>query len=137
MYTNSSMYNAFSVGLHYNLPSTRPERRAGDLVAGDGGVRVEQDTRVGGLVQVHAEGAPRWNPGARAGDLDVDAERVRLRAVGRPCAMESDGLVAEDVGSRLERLGHGDGPGVVLVDHLLRGPDLGVVVDAGLVDLGP
>lgn len=51
--------------------------------------------------------------------------------------MGGDGLVAEDVGAGLERLGHGDGPGVVVVDHLLRGPDLRVVVDAGLVDLGP
>lgn len=51
--------------------------------------------------------------------------------------MGGDGLVAEDVGAGLERLGHGDGPRVVVVDHLLRGPDLRVVVDAGLVDLCP
>lgn len=51
--------------------------------------------------------------------------------------MGGDGLVAEDVGAGLESLWHGDGPRVVVVDHFLRGPDLGVVVDAGLVDLGP
>lgn len=51
--------------------------------------------------------------------------------------MGGDGLVAEDVRAGLESLGHGDGPRVVVVNHLLRSPDLGVVVDAGLVDLGP
>lgn len=51
--------------------------------------------------------------------------------------MGGDGFVAEDVGAGLEGLGHGDGPRVVVVDHLLRGPDLRVIVDAGLVDLGP
>lgn len=51
--------------------------------------------------------------------------------------MGGDGLVAEDVRAGLESLGHGDGPRVVVVNHLLRGPDLGVVVDASLVDLGP
>lgn len=51
--------------------------------------------------------------------------------------MGSDGLVAEDVRAGLERLGHGDGPRVVVVDHLLRCPDLGAIVDAGLVDFGP
>lgn len=130
-----SIYNALSTDCKYR--STSPERRPGNGVAGDGGVRVEQDTGVGGLVQVHTEGASRWNLGARAGDLNVDAERVRLGAVGRPRAMGSDGLVAEDVCASLERLGHGNGPRVVVVDHLLCSPDLGVVVDASLVDLGP
>lgn len=51
--------------------------------------------------------------------------------------MGSDGLVAEDVCASLERLGHGNGPRVVVVDHLLRSPFLGAVVDASLVDLGP
>ena len=45
--------------------------------------------------------------------------------------------MAEDVTAGLERLRHGDGPRVVVVDHILRSPDLSVVVDAGLVDLGP
>lgn len=51
--------------------------------------------------------------------------------------MGGDGLVAEDVGAGLERLGHSDGPRVVGVDHVLRGPLLGAIVDPGLVDLGP
>ena len=132
---NRSMYNHLSINCY--SPSTSPERRSGDRVAGDGGIRVEQDTGVSGLVQVHTEGAPRWNLGARAGDLNVDAERVRLGAVGRSRAVGSDGLVAEDVRASLERLGHGDGPRIVVVDHLLRCPFLRAVVDSGLVNLGP
>lgn len=43
---------------------TSPELRPRDCVASDGGVRVEQNTGVSSLVQVHAEGAPRRNSSA-------------------------------------------------------------------------
>lgn len=73
---------------------------AGDRVAGQGGVDVEEDARVlllvegGALAAVGARVARVGLAGAR--DLEVDALGVVLRAVHVPGGVERDDLVAED-----------------------------------------
>ena len=61
--------------------------------------------------------------------------RVVLGTVGGASTVESNDLVAEDVLASGKGLGDGDGPCVVLADHLDGGP-LAVLVTVGL-DLGP
>lgn len=112
------------------LPLTSEQRWAGHGIAGDGGVRVEVDTRVGVLVQRRAEGACGVG-GARAGDLDIEALWVVLRAVERASAVQGDDLVAEDIVAGGQRLGHRGGPLAALVDQGLGRPLLGAVVDYG------
>ena len=74
---------------------------------------------------------------AGASDLNVDALRVGLGAVGGTSTVEGNGLVAEDVVSWSKSSRDGSDPGVVAVDHVLGSPDLSLVVDAGLVNLDP
>lgn len=108
------------------LPSEQCRARHG--VAGDGGVRIHVDARVGVLVQRCAGGTCGIG-GARACYLDVEALRVVLRAVERAGAVQGDDLVAEDVVAGGQRLGHRGCPLAALVDQGLGRPLLGAVVD--------
>lgn len=107
---------------------TSPQCRAGHRVVRDGSVRVEVDTRVGVLIERCASGA-RGVGCARAGDLNIKALRVVLRAVERASTVQGDDLVAEDVIARGQRLGHRGGPLAALVDQRLGRPLLSAVVD--------
>lgn len=112
------------------------QSRAGDLVAGDLGIGVEEDTGIVRLVQGRAEGALGL-VGARAGDLDIEALGVVLGAVLRASTVHGDDLVAEDVVAGGKGLGDGGGPGVVVGNEVGGSPRLGADVVAGLVDLDP
>lgn len=110
------------------------ESRAGDLVAGVvAAVDVVLDTGVGGGVQGGTDNALR-GVGATAGDGDVQALGVVLGTVLGTSTVESDGLVAEDVVAGGEGGRDGDGPGVVVGNHLVGRPAVGV---ASLVNLDP
>ena len=60
---------------------------------------------------------------------------VGLGAVGGSSSVKRDDLMTEDVLAGSKRLRNGDGPGVVLADHL-DGSPLAVLVAVG-IDLGP
>ena len=110
------------------------ESRAGDLVARVvAAVDVVLDTGVGGGVQGGTDNALR-GVGATAGDGDVQALGVVLGTVLGTSTVESDGLVAEDVVAGGEGGRDGDGPGVVVGNHLVGSPAVGV---ASLVNLDP
>jgi hypothetical protein len=62
-------------------------------------------------------------------DLDVDALRVRLRAVFLASTVQSDDFVTQDVVARGEGLGDVDGPLVAVGDELVGAPLVGGGVD--------
>lgn len=109
---------------------------AGDGVLSQGGVGVEEDTGVGGGVQLGTQGALRALSAA-AGDGNVDAEGVVLSTILGASAVHGDDLVAEDVRAGGQAVGDGDGPGVVVGDQVRGSPRLGVQVDTSLVNLDP
>jgi hypothetical protein len=111
--------------------------RAGDGVAVEGGVQVEEDAGVSGGVQRGA--ADTGGSGrAAASDLEVDALGIGLGAVGVASRVQGEDLVAEDVVAGGQVAGDVDGPGVAVADQVVRGPVAGVGarVEAGLADLG-
>ena len=110
------------------------ERRTRNGVLDVAGVDVEEDTGVGGSVQLGADNTLGLL-GAAASDLDVQALRVVLGTVLLASSVQRNDLVAEDVLAGSEALGDSDGPGVVLADHL-DGSPLAVLVTSTL-NLGP
>lgn len=112
------------------------QSRAGHLVAGEGGVGVEEDAGVVGSVQLSSEDT-LGVISSRAGDLNVEALGVVLGTVLGASTVHGNNLVAEDVVAGGEGGGDGSGPGVVVGDEVLGSPDLGGQVDAGLVNLDP
>lgn len=110
------------------------QSRARDLVARVvTAVDVVLDTGVGGSVQGGTDNTLR-GVGATASDGNVQALGVVLGTVLGTSTVESDGLVAEDVVAGGEGGRDGDGPGVVVGNHLVGSPAVGV---ASLVDLDP
>lgn len=112
------------------IRSTSPQRWAGHHIVRDSGVRIEVDTRVGVLVK-RCAGGSRGIGGSRSRDLDVEALGIVLSTVQGASAVQGDDLVAEDVVSGGQRLGHRRGPLTALVDQRLGRPLLGAVVDYG------
>lgn len=107
---------------------------AGDAVAGERVVDVDEDTGVVGFVQLHARGACSELVGAGARDLEVDALRVILRAIFVVRRVQCDDLVTKDVVARGHVLGDRDGPAVVGGDELIGCPvaGLGGVIEHAL-----
>lgn len=100
---------------------------AGDAVAGERVVDVDEDTGVVGFVQLHARGAGSELVGAGARDLEVDTLRVILRAIFVVRRMQRDDLVTQDVVARGHVLGDRDGPAVIGGDELIGCPVSGLV----------
>ena len=98
--------------------STLVQRRTRDRVAVEGSVDVEQNTLVVRLVKFRAGDALRLI-GAGAGDLEVQALRVVLGAVGLVSAVQGDDFVAEHVFSRRDGLWDRHGPAVVVRDQVV------------------
>lgn len=111
---------------------------AGDIVRGELLVEVEKDTGVGGSVEL-GEVATVEGLGAASSDLEVDALRVSLGAVGLAGGVEANDLVAENVVTSLEVLGDGELPGEAITDEVVGGPVTGVTtrLQTLLSDLGP
>ena len=95
-------------------------------------VDTKQNARVGGLVQLRPRHSARQVT-AGTFDLEVEALRVRLGAVGGTSAVEGDDFVTQHVVARLQVGGDLDEPAVAVVDEGVGGPD--AVVIAGAVDL--
>lgn len=95
-----------------------PHGRAGDGVAGQGRVDVDQDawrTRFVKGGTLLANGASRARVfGARAGELDIKALGVVLRSVGLLGAVKGDDFVTEDEFAGLNVGRDLDSPGVVI-----------------------
>lgn len=97
-------------------------------------VGVEEDTGTVSLVERSTDNT-LGEVGSGAGDLDVQALRVGLGAVGVAAAVQSDDLMAEDVLASLEVRWDSYRPCEVLANQL-DGSPLAVLVTVGL-DLGP
>lgn len=117
---------------------TAPHGRAGDGVAAERGVEVEEDAGVARGVKFSCGNARGERLRAAAADLDVQALRVALGAIRASGAVEGDDLVAEDVVTRGEAGGELHVRGEVLRDHGIRHPASGVAAGqvGGLGDLG-
>lgn len=115
-----------------------PHGRAGDGVAAEGGVEVEEDSGVARGVELGGGDASGKSLGPAAADLDVQALRVALGAVRAAGAVEGDDLVPEDVVARGEAGGELHVRGEVLGDHGIRHPASRVAAGyvGGLGDLG-
>lgn len=99
-------------------------------------IDIDQDARVRGRIELLARRRARRLGGPAARDLQIDALRIVLGAVGAAGGMQGDELVADDVAPRGEGRGDGEGPGVVIGDELLGRPAAGAPrgEEAGLVD---
>lgn len=111
---------------------------AGNVVRGELLVEVEQDTRVGGGVEL-GEVATVEGLGTTSSDLEVDALRVSLSTIGLAGGVEANDLVAENVVTGLEVLGDGELPGEAITNEVVGGPVTGVAsrLETLLGDLGP
>lgn len=118
--------------------STVVEFRAGNGVAGHFFVDIDEDTGIFGRVQFHTRGARSKLIGPSARDLEIDALRVVLSAVFVVGRMQGDDLMTEDIVSRGDILGDGDGPAHVGGDEIVGCPIARSgcpAVETGLVDL--
>lgn len=98
--------------------------RAGDVVAGQGLVDVDQDARVRLGVERLTKGT-RGGQRARTGDGQVEALGVVLGTVGVLGTVQRNDLVTPDVVAGREVRGDLDHPGVVVADQLIRAPRAG------------
>lgn len=111
--------------------------RTGDVVGAQGLVDVDQDTRVGVLVEGFTLGAGVGGA-TTAGNLQVETLRVVLGAILVLSGVQGNDLVAQDVVTSLEGRGNGHSPAVVVGDQVVSGPgsgDFSVADEAALVDL--
>jgi hypothetical protein len=105
---------------------TAPDRRAGDGVAAEGGVEVEEDAGVLGRVELGGGHAGGQGFRAAAVDLDVEALGVGLGSVGAAGGVKGDDLVAQDVVAWGQTGGDLDVRREVLRDEGVRHPGAGV-----------
>ncbi len=113
---------------------TVPDGRAGDRIAVEVVVDVEEDALVVGLVGTGDGDTLRERLGARRGDLDLDTLHVELGAALAGALVQADELRAEQVFASGD-VGDGDGVLAVVRDEGLDGP--GAISVAILGDLDP
>lgn len=112
-----------------SLVRRSPQRRSRNRIAGVASVKVEHDAGVIHLVQARSGNTIRGGDGSATTDLNVQALRIELSAIGVLRAVKSNDLMADDVVTGLQVTRDGGRGGEVVLDEVVGYP--GVAADVG------
>jgi len=101
------------------------EGRSGSRVAVERPEDIELNTSVVRLVEASSGNTTAQLRSSRALNLEVDALRVRLGAIGLTSSVQRDDLVANNVVTR-RKVGNSKIPGKVVFNEIISSPGAGV-----------